>query len=289
MKALNTALTTIRRSPYQALIAVIMTSLTFFIAFVLTYVVFGAEIILKHVESQPQIIAFFELGTEQKTIDEIKEKFSNKPQISTVQVVTQEQALDIYRKENSDDPLLIELVTADILPASIEVKTYNLDDLEAVKTALDAEDSVEEVIYQQDVIATLKKWTAGLRAGGILVASVLAIISFLSIMIVIALKATNQKNTISIFRLLGATQGFVKLPFVLEGVLYGLMGCLIGWILAFVTIVFTLPQVQTYIGNLLPIAIPPEFLAAQLGLGMLVSVILGAIAGFSAVSRLMRT
>ena len=289
MKALNTALTTIRRSPYQALIAVIMTSLTFFIAFVLTYVVFGAEIILKHVESQPQIIAFFELGTEQKTIDEIKEKYNNNPQISTVQVVTQEQALDIYRKENSDDPLLIELVTADILPASIEVKTYNLDDLEAVKTALDAEDSVEEVIYQQDVIATLKKWTAGLRAGGILVASVLAIISFLSIMIVIALKATNQKNTISIFRLLGATQGFVKLPFVLEGVLYGLMGCLIGWILAFVTIVFTLPQVQTYIGNLLPIAIPPEFLAAQLGLGMLVSVILGAIAGFSAVSRLMRT
>lgn len=289
MKALNTALTTIRRSPYQALIAVIMTSLTFFIAFVLTYVVFGAEIILKHVESQPQIIAFFELGTEQKTIDEIKEKFSNKPQISTVQVVTQEQALDIYRKENSDDPLLIELVTADILPASIEVKTYDIDDLETVKTDLDAENSIEEVIYQQDVIATLKKWTAGLRAGGILVASVLAIISFLSIMIVIALKATNQKNTISIFRLLGATQGFVKLPFVLEGVLYGLMGCLIGWILAFVTIVFTLPQVQTYIGNLLPIAIPPEFLAAQLGLGMLVSVILGAIAGFSAVSRLMRT
>lgn len=289
MKALNTALTTIRRSPYQALIAVIMTSLTFFIAFVLTYVVFGAEIILKHVESQPQIIAFFELGTEQKTIDEIKEKFSNKPQISTVQVVTQEQALDIYRKENSDDPLLIELVTADILPASIEVKTYDIDDLETVKTDLDAENSIEEVIYQQDVIATLKKWTAGLRAGGILVASVLAVISFLSIMIVIALKATNQKNTISIFRLLGATQGFVKLPFVFEGVLYGLMGCLIGWILAFVTIVFTLPQVQTYIGNLLPITMPPEFLVAQLGLGVIVSMVLGAIAGFAAVSRLMRT
>ena len=289
MNSLTTALTTIRRSPYQALIAVLMTSLTFFISFLLSFVVIGAEIVLKHVESQPQIIAFFELGTEQVFIDNMKDKYNKNPQISSVQIVTQEQALDIYRKENSDDPLLIELVTADILPASIEVKTHNLEDLELIKTELDAEDSIEEVIYQQDVIVTLKKWTSGIRTGGIVVASVLAIVSFLSIMIVIALKATNQKNTISIFRLLGATQGFVKLPFIFEGVLYGFMGCLIGWILAFLTIVFSLPQIQAYIGNLFPLSIPLELLAIQLGLGILTSAILGATAGFVAVSRLMRT
>ena len=289
MNSLTTALTTIRRSPYQALIAVLMTSLTFFISFLLSFVVIGAEIVLKHVESQPQIIAFFELGTEQEFIDNMKDKYNKNPQISSVQIVTQEQALDIYRKENSDDPLLIELVTADILPASIEVKTHNLEDLELIKTELDAEDSIEEVIYQQDVIVTLKKWTSGIRTGGIVVASVLAIVSFLSIMIVIALKATNQKNTISIFRLLGATQGFVKLPFIFEGVLYGFMGCLIGWILAFLTIVFSLPQIQAYIGNLLSLSIPLELLAIQLGLGILTSALLGATAGFVAVSRLMRT
>jgi len=289
MNSLTTALTTIRRSPYQALIAVLMTSLTFFISFLLSFVVIGAEIVLKHVESQPQIIAFFELGTEQEFIDNMKDKYNKNPQISSVQIVTQEQALDIYRKENSDDPLLIELVTADILPASIEVKTHNLEDLELIKTELDAEDSIEEVIYQQDVIVTLKKWTSGIRTGGIVVASVLAIVSFLSIMIVIALKATNQKNTISIFRLLGATQGFVKLPFIFEGILYGFMGCLIGWILAFLTIVFSLPQIQAYIGNLLSLSIPLELLAIQLGLGILTSALLGATAGFVAVSRLMRT
>lgn len=289
MNSLTTALTTIRRSPYQALIAVLMTSLTFFISFLLSFVVIGAEIVLKHVESQPQIIAFFELGTEPEFIDSLSDKYSKNPKISSVQIVTQEQALDIYRKENSDDPLLIELVTADILPASIEVKTHDLEDLELIKTELDAEDSIEEVIYQQDVISTLKKWTSGIRTGGIVAASVLAIVSFLSIMIVIALKATNQKNTISIFRLLGATQGFVKLPFILEGIMYGLMGCLIGWILAFLTLVFSLPQIQAYIGDLLPLSIPLGLLAIQLGLGILTSALLGATAGFVAVSRLMRT
>ncbi len=209
--------------------------------------------------------------------------------MTSVQIVTQAQALDMYRKENSDDPLLIELVTADILPASIEVKTRKLENLESIRAQLDAEETVEEVIFQQDVITTLKKWTAGVRAGGILAVSILAIVSFLSITIVIALKATNQKNTISIFRLLGATQGFVKLPFVLEGTIYGVMGCLIGWILSFVTIVFALPQIQTYLGDLLPLSIPPTLLAIQLGLGILTSAGLGAIAGFVAVSRLMRT
>ena len=66
------------------------------------------------------------------------------------------------------------------------------------------------------------------------------------------------------------------------------MGCLIGWILSFVTIVFALPQIQTYLGDLLPVSIPPALLAIQLGLGILTSAGLGAIAGFVAVSRLMR-
>ena len=265
-----------------------MTSVTFFVAYIIAFVVLGADLVLQHVESQPQIIAFFELGTEQTSIDSIKEKYVKDPQISNVQVVTQEQALDIYRKENSDDPLLLELVTADILPASIEVKTHKLEDLEGIKTQLDSEEMIEEVIYQQDVIATLKKWTAGVRVGGIVAAAILALVSFLSIMIVIALKATNQKNTISIFRLLGATQSFVRLPFILEGAIYAMMGCLIGWILSFVTIAFALPHIQTYLGNLLPLSIPPALLAIQLGIGILTSAGLGAIAGFVAVSRLMR-
>lgn len=289
MNALNTALTTIRRSPYQALIAVLMTSLTFFIGFVVSFSVIGADVVLKHVESLPQIIAFFELGTSNEAINDIKTTYEANSMVSEVRVVTQADALEIYRKANSDNPLMLELVTADFLPASIEMKTHNLKDLATIKNQIEKEAVVEDAVLQQDVITTIEKWTAGLRLGGVVAVSVLALVSFLSITVVIALKATNQKSTISIFRLLGATQGFVKLPFILEGVVYGVMGCLIGWVGSFITTAFALPHVQDYLGDLLPIALPLPLLASQLGVGILISICLGAIAGFMAVSRLMRT
>lgn len=288
MNALNTALTTIRRSPYQAVIAVIMTTLTFFVGFLLSLLILGTNIALRHIESQPQIIGFFELGTTQSEIDAVKTRYEQMPEVSSATVVTQEQALDIYRKENSDDPLLLELVTADILPASIEVKAHNLADLDPIRIQLEKEPSMEEVVFQQDVINTLKNWTSGIRTGGVIAATILSIVSFLSIMVVIALKATNQKTTISIFRLLGASPGFVKLPFIVEGILYGVFGCLIGWVLSFIASAFAFPQLQQYLGDLLPTSIPIVVLLAQLGVGLIASAILGAVAGFAAVSRLMR-
>ena len=288
MKSLSSALKTIRRSPYQAMIAITMASLTFFVAFAASYIAFGAHTVLQYVESQPQVIAFFELGTSKNTLDEIVTSFTSNPDIKQVQLVTQEQALEIYRKENSNDPLLLELVTADILPASIEIQTYSLGKLEEVKNSLSEYSEIEEVIYQQEVIDSIKRWTSAIRAGGLAVTIIVSVISFFSILVVIALKTTNQKTTISIVRLLGATKTFIKLPFIIEGVLYSVLGCLIGWLLSFATLYAFLPNITAYFGDYLQTPLSAEIIFLQLAIGLGTSIILGASAGWLAVSRLLR-
>lgn len=288
MTSLKTALKTIRRSPYQALLAVTMVSLTLFIAYSTSLLILASNSFLKHIESQPQIIAFFQLATPESEIRDLEKQFLANPEIKTVTVSTQEEALAFYRQEYRDDPLLLDIVTAEMLPASIEIKAHNLAYLDQVKSALENEAIIEEVNYQEDVIATLRHWLGALKTGGLVVVSILALVSFFSLMVIIALKAAHQKNSIAITRLLGASKSFVYLPFVIEGALYGLWGSLIGWTLSTGLTFALLPQLATTLAGLLPTQLPPSWLAGQLLAGSLFTVILGGLAALLAVSRLMR-
>lgn len=288
MTSLNTALKTIRRSPYQALVAIAMVALIFFVGYSISFVLLAASTFLKHIESQPQIIAFFELGTSEEDIRAVQQNYVNNPQVKEVSVITQEEALALYRQEYNTDPLLLELVTSEILPASIEIKTYELAYLETVKSELEQVESIEEVNYQADVIATLRTWMTAVRTSGIIAVTTLAIVSFLSVMVIIALKAAHQKSTISVMRLLGASKGFVKLPFVLEGSIYGLLGSGIAWLLSLITLLITLPRIEDLLASVLPTQVPVEVLIWQLLIGLAISLVLGGLAGFLAVSRFIR-
>ena len=179
MSAFASALTTIRRTPYQALSAILMVMVTFIVGYSLSLMILGGQIVIQYFESQPQVIAFFELSVGQTQIDKLSQDVAQDPSVKEVKVVTQDEALKLYQNENKDDQLLLELVTADILPASIEVSAYQVDDLAKITDKLQNLDGIDEVVYQKDVIEALSSWTKGIRLVGLITATVLTIISFL--------------------------------------------------------------------------------------------------------------
>lgn len=288
MPALSTALTTIRRTPYQSLSLVIALTISLFASYCLSFVLLGANIILKDLETKPQVIAFFELGTESSDIDQLEKELVENPSVKSITVITQEEALKIYQEENQDDPLLMELVTAAILPASIEVQANTLAELQSLQTQLTSAEGVEEVVFPEAFIAEISKWMAALRSAGLVAVSITSIQFFLTTFIAIGLKSTSQKNAISIARLLGASKGYVKRPFLVEGMIYGLMASILGWLLAVSTFLIVSPY-------LTPFGIPtltmtqPSVLALQLAVGTTLTMILGMLAGYLASSKLLRT
>ncbi len=288
MPALSTALTTIRRTPYQSLSLVITLIISLFVGYCLSFVLLGADIILKDLETKPQIIAFFELGTEQTVIDQLEKDLTENSSVKSVTVITQEEALKIYQEENQDDPLLMELVTAAILPASIEVQANTLAELQSLQTQLTAAEGVEDVVFPEAFIAEISKWMSALRSAGLVAVSIMSIQFFLTTFIAIGLKSTSQKNAISIARLLGASKGYVKRPFLVEGMIYGLLASILGWLLAVSTFLIVSPY-------LTPFGIPtltmtqPSVLAIQLATGTVLTMMLGLMAGYLASSKLLRT
>lgn len=288
MPALSTALTTIRRTPYQSLSLVITLIISLFVGYCLSFVLLGADIILKDLETKPQIIAFFELGTEQTVIDQLEKDLTENSSVKSVTVITQEEALKIYQEENQDDPLLMELVTAAILPASIEVQANTLAELQSLQTQLTAAEGVEDVVFPEAFIAEISKWMSALRSAGLVAVSIMSIQFFLTTFIAIGLKSTSQKNAISIARLLGASKGYVKRPFLVEGMIYGILASILGWLLAVSTFLIVSPY-------LTPFGIPtltmtqPSVLAIQLATGTVLTMMLGLMAGYLASSKLLRT
>lgn len=288
MKSLQTALTMIRRSPYQAIIAITMLAVTSYIAFSYSLLLLGINTILKDLQSKPKVIAFYELGAEPKVLEETKQIMEKKEYVQEVVVLTQQDALELYQQDNQDDPLLLELVSADILPASIEVSGFEVGSLEQIKKDLESLDGIDDVVFQEDVAASLQTWTNTITSLGLELIGILGFTSFLTIMTVISLKINQQRKSIQIMRLLGATKSYVKLPFIAEGMIYGTVGALAGWGLMYARLLYLTPQLQQFLGTLVSLPLPLEILVQQLLAGALIASLLGGFAGLVAASRLMK-
>lgn len=120
-------------------------------------------------------------------------------------------------------------MTADILPASLEVTATEPKFLSVLNDVIKKTEGVEEVVFQKDVVDTLVTWTNAIRFIGGALAILLAIDSLLIIMTVISMKIALKRDEIEIFKLIGASQWYIRMPFLLEGGFYGAVGAFAAW------------------------------------------------------------
>jgi len=277
------------RSPYQSLAAILVVSLSLFLIDTFILLGFGSEKILQYFESRPQVSAFLKDEAKPQDIELIKAKILTDRNVKSVEFISKEEALKIYQEQNKDKPLLLEMVTAKILPASLEVSTYNLGSLKNVAEMLKKEPLVEDVIYQEDVVLSMSNWMQTMREIGLGVIAFLLAVSVLTVLIVIGMKMARRKEEIEILKLLGASAGNINLPFYLEGIVYGAVAAVLSWGVNYLAILAIAPRINRFFAGISLLPIPLffmlEVLAGLLGLGILV----GFWGSFLAVSRFSKT
>jgi cell division transport system permease protein len=288
MKKLQDALVAIRRSPYQSVLAMTVITVTFFVGYIFSLFVLGTDTILKFFETRPQVIAFFEIQTTTEEVEKAAKTMLEKGYVTDVNVVSKEQALEFYKQDNKDNPLLLELVTADILPASIEVSGRDVNSLNLIKEDLADLKGVDDVVYQEDIVENIQQWTSGVRSVGLVVTSVLSLVSFLVIVTLMSMKISAKRHAISVMKVIGATNWYISGPFVLEGILYGVMGSLLGWGAMYGVLLYATPWLQEFLGIIVNFPLPVGFFAYQLGIGTMISIVLGSGASLMAARRMLK-
>lgn len=288
MRAISQAFKSIRRSPYQALAAIIVLTLTFFVGYCLTLFLLGSAKVLQYFESRPEVTGFFVQDTTEETLNTNADRLRQEEYVVNVRIITQEEALDIYREQTASDPLLQELVTADILPPSLEVSTQTIDDLSRVAELMQSMDGIDEVVYQQDVIDSLRNWTSSLRQIGIGVLAVFTVASLLVVILITSIRIASKKYEIRVMRLVGATKWYVMQPFLVEGMLYGVIGAVIAWTVVYLTVLYSSPAIQAFFGDIQLIPVPLEVTFGLLGGGVAIALLLGLFASVISTRRLFR-
>lgn len=288
MKFLSTAARNIRRSPYQAFAAISIMTLTFLAFSFFVFLLFGSSKIISYFESKPQVTAFFKDSASQQDINTLGNALSQSGKVATVKYVSKQQALEIYKEQNKNDPLLLDLVTADVLPASFEISTIKLEDLGSISSTLSKSPIVSEVIYQKDVVSALTNWTNAIRKLGLALIVLLSVVSIFIMVTIIGIKISHKKEDIEIMRLIGATSWYIRWPFIIEGVFYGIIGATVAWTIASITLLYSTPFLESFLNGIPVLPLKLMDLGLLLVIELTLAAILGVISSFLAVFRYLK-
>lgn len=288
MGHLSTSWRHVRRYPYQAFAAILIMTLTFFFASVFSFLVIGSSSIIAYFESKPQVTAFFKEEAKQEDIESLKDELEQSGKVASTKFVSKEEALKIYQEQNKNDPLLLELVTADILPPSLEIAAVKITDLSSISERLRESPIVREVVFQRDVVATLTSWTSAIRKIGVVLVVVLSLVSIAIMATIIGMGISQKREEIEVVRLLGATGWYVRWPFIFEGVLYSVSGAIFGWGMASLGLWYVHPFLSSFLRGIPLFLTSPQLLLAILGGELLLALFLGTFASFLAVLRYLK-
>lgn len=297
----RTSLSYLRRSPFQALAAISVLSLTFFVATLIAVLVYSSNKILVDFETRPQIIAFIKKDAEEPSYTQLKEKLERDERIRDVKLVSKEEAVEIYKAATSDNPVLGELVSPSIFPASIEFSVTDLSYAEALIEEVRGNDTVDSISFTAslggestlgDVLNRLRSITSYVRMGGLAAISILAATSFLVLMVVVGMRIQTRKGEIETLSLIGATRGFIRAPIVMEAINYALIGSFLGWLAGTIVVLYATPSVLTYFGNIPVLPHDSGMFFALLGVilaaELIVAFIIALLGSLVAVTRALR-
>ena len=288
MKAINSALVGIRRSPYQSILAIIILTITFFIAYTFSFISIGSERVLSFFETQPKVIAFFNQDASDDDVKNVENMIKNKSYVTDVKVVGRKEALEIYQESIKDDPLMLELITEDILPISIEVSSDDANNLKQIKTDLENEKTIEEAELQESIIDKVMRWTNSMRIMGLFALVILTLTSFLMIMVTISMKISSKRKSIKIMKFIGADRKFIAKPFILEAIINSLFANIVAFALYFILILYTSPMMSDLLTGIIEFPIPWQLYLYQFLAATILATILGTLASFTAVKRMLK-
>lgn len=207
---------------------ILVMTVTFILLGLLVNVVILSQTALRYLEEQAQVTAFFKDDFPENQINELKDKLEADKRVSDVVYVSKDEALRIFKEINKDEPVLLESVSAGILPASLEIRAKNISDLKVLSGELEKTEGVEEVRFFEDVISKFKFWSTVVYLVGTFLVLIFMTISY-SIVIATLRTTINSRGTeLEIMKLVGASDDYVKAPFIHQGVFFGMFSAFIA-------------------------------------------------------------
>ena len=272
-----------------AALAVVAVSLS-----ILGLVVMGWNMFSNMIKNAERKVGEVDIYLSDLTSDEERQAIEaflvNIPEVDakTVTYKTKDEALEEFKQRFSDQPELWEYIDENPLPNSYELMTKDPKDVGVVVGRIDNEapyrDHIEDIKSASSAIEKLENIFDKFRQIGVIAVVALAIVAVLLVSVTIQVAIFARRREIGIMKLVGATNWFIRWPFILEGVSEGLVGALLAIVVALSVRVWILDKL---IENLqfLRLSISPGLMAVLIPCMVVGGVVIGALGSAYALGR----
>jgi cell division transport system permease protein len=235
---------------------------------------------MDRLQNKVEVVVFLKEGLDQDKIDNIIEEAKTRPEISGVKFVSKGDAYQEFIKD-MEMKTVLDSYGGNPLPDSIVLKlnSYTKAGIAKITGYFKEKEGVEEVQYGGEEIENLLNIVNVVKLIAAIAGIIFVIASLLVVSNIINLTIYARRQDIYVFRMVGATESYIRMPFIAEGLIHGLLGGITGWGVLYAVINILVIEIKKETGIDLSFfyLLKPEFLAVKLPLACAAS---GAALGF---------
>lgn len=252
--AIREALRAFNRAPMLSALSITTIAFSLFAFGLFGLVALNLRNALQQVEDRVEVRGFIAPGTPPEATSAAVDDVALFPEVASVRLVTEAQALDRARRELTE---FSDVFEEGLLPASIEVRMKpGLRDPNTVRTVakrLENYDFIDDVRFGEEWVENLHRLRNIATGAGLALGVTFALVAIIIIGSTIRMAVLARSREIAIMRLVGATDGFIRAPFLIEGVIKGAFGGLFALVLTWIAVQVSgryVMQVQYFDGQM---------------------------------------
>ena len=255
-RIVKTAINSLWRNSWLSVASTLIMIITLIVISVFVSLTIITNKVTDALKDRIDMAAYIDDKVTQDQLYSLLKVISARTDVLSVIYISKDEALKRWQDRNSDNQKIRDVVTAqnNPLPRSLEIKTKNPEDLENIAKMLESQEYsplIKELSYKKnkDMINRLIKITDFIKTMGVSLSIVFILISILVIYNTIRLTIFARSEEIAIMKLVGATDWYIRGPFVVEGVAYGILATFIASIVSYVAFKLLMPWAQQYLGG----------------------------------------
>ena len=222
----------IRRNGFMSFASISTVAVSLLVLGMFLMIFLNTNNLAQYLESQVQVSVYMQDSATDKELAAVKEKLTKMPGVVKVTQVSKQQALERFKKRLGDQKQLLNSLGKDNpFPNSFEVQVDSPERIKVLTPQLGQLPKVETAKFGQEVVEHLFQLTKILRFGGILLVVFLAMATLFIISNTIRLTVFARRKEVIIMKYVGATDWFIRWPFLLEGMTLGFFGAVVAFIL----------------------------------------------------------
>ncbi|MCH4178668.1 MAG: permease-like cell division protein FtsX [Megasphaera sp.] len=276
------------RNSFMSIASVATVTLSLFILGIFMIMAANLDYFAENLESQVQISIYLKDDLSQDQIQSVSARLKNLPDVKKITFTNKDQAMDALKERMKDQPgILNALEGKNPLPSSYEITFTNPESVKKTARIVADYPEVESTHYGQEIIEQLFRITTIIRWGGIALIIFLTLATLFIISNTIRLTVFARRKEIAIMKYVGATNWFIRWPFLLEGLILGFVGGVIADVLLAQFYEFVTVAVHSSLAFLPMVSMYP-FLYHVSGVLLVISMIIGAIGSTISLKRYMK-